>query len=195
MGRDIIIFDDEYTKSSEDLSSPLLVQQMVRQVRSLHPDDLRSFFESIFQKMTITSKEAMTEIMWTGLSTSEQQAFEMPYFGHRWSQASIHNALQAAFQQQPEGSAAHVRAGRTIRLADSGTSHFSAGVSTRGVTTRDNDEEVQALEEQFFSILRDAIHRAERSGPNGGAIRVNVQTSNAGVNTHNTDDPHLQRRL
>jgi restriction endonuclease Mrr len=44
-------------------SSPVLVQQLLRQTRQLSPSDLRKYFDGLFQRMTIASKEAMTEIM------------------------------------------------------------------------------------------------------------------------------------
>jgi hypothetical protein len=197
MGRDIVLYEDEYSKPSENSSSPLLVQQLVRQIRSLSPSDLRLYFESLFQHMSTSSKEAMTELMWTGLSTAEQQAFEMPYFGHRWAETSVYNALRDAFvpQEQPSPPGSFTtRSGRSLRLTDSTTSHFSAGISPRTMAV---DNEAHSLEEQFFAILRDAITRADRTATNtnGATVRVVARTANTGMNTHNTDDHHSQRLL
>lgn len=65
MGREICVFEDDIlelnTQKTED--APLLVASLVRQVRTLSPSDLKSFFDSLFSKMTTSSKEAITEIM------------------------------------------------------------------------------------------------------------------------------------
>jgi hypothetical protein len=125
------------------------------------------------------------------LNPSEQQAFEMPYFGHRWSENSIQTALSNAFvTNQVTTRELRVRRGRNLSLSDSMT-HFSGGVS-RGTTSRPPEmspgiSEAQELEEQFFSILRNAIVRAERNSP-GTNMRVNVHTSSSGTNTNNTQE-------
>lgn len=43
----------------------------------------------------------MTEILWSGLDPSEQEAFELPYFGQRWSDESITRAFNNAFVSRP----------------------------------------------------------------------------------------------
>jgi hypothetical protein len=57
--------------------------QLLRQTREMSSSDLKVFFEILFSRMTFSSKEAVTEIMWTGLTSSEQETFELPYYGHR----------------------------------------------------------------------------------------------------------------
>jgi hypothetical protein len=95
MGREIQIFDDD-TRSE---STPIAVANLLRETRQLSTTELKEFFEKMFGRMNPSSKEAMTEIMWTGLSQEEQQTFEMPYYGHRWSDASVISALQDAFSR------------------------------------------------------------------------------------------------
>ena len=76
MGVDIrVLFDD----SDEHMAvSTSQLAALVDGVRRLSGEDLKTYFEMLFCRMNSSSKEAMTQIMWTSLSTGEQHRFEMP---------------------------------------------------------------------------------------------------------------------
>ncbi len=80
MGQEIVSFDDDCDDSIQIAS----VSQLLRQTRGMSPANLKLYFEALFARMTTGSKEAVTEILWTGLNPAEQQSFEMPYFGQRY---------------------------------------------------------------------------------------------------------------
>lgn len=96
MGKEIRIYNDERNDSNET-GSTLMVANLLNDMRQLSTSELKEYFEKMFEIMNSTAKEAVTEIMWTKLSTEEQQTFEMPYFGHRWSENAINYALNNAF--------------------------------------------------------------------------------------------------
>jgi hypothetical protein len=78
MGKEIEYSEEWYEGLEQNIDqSPTIVAQLLRQARQLSPSDLRLYFESMFCRMTPTSKEAMTEIMWRGLTPGEQQCFEV----------------------------------------------------------------------------------------------------------------------
>ncbi|KAI8897007.1 hypothetical protein BC833DRAFT_595358 [Globomyces pollinis-pini] len=165
MGREIVLPDEDWNECVPNATHcPMNVQSLIRQAKELSPTDLRIYFEKLFSRMTASSKEAMTEIMWRGLTPGEQQCFEMPYFGHRWSDNSINSALHQAFlspTSEPDNTNRN-----TLRLSEN-VIHFSSGTTRQtvqgGATTRSTRSNSNELEDQFFAILRSAIMRSERS--------------------------------
>lgn len=86
MGKEIWTEEhDRFPKISGHLDSNKIqsLSRMLNEMRSLGPNELRMLFETLFSRMSAGSKEAMVEVLWAGLNVSEQQSFELPYFGSR----------------------------------------------------------------------------------------------------------------
>lgn len=182
MGREIIGMGDEdfdYRTSQKlnhlDQSKIQSISKILQEMKYFAPNELRMLFETMFSRMTVGSKEAMTELMWSGLSIEEQQSFELPYFGSRWSNDSISQAFANSFidrSQLPTGrdrgedrfrtrSGNGITGGRTRVLSDHTISHsFSGGISAstaRGTTTRiplPRNALSNAIEQELTSHVR-----------------------------------------
>jgi hypothetical protein len=140
----------DYHQEAQETSS-VQVAALLTETKNMSPEELKCYFEKLFSRMNPQAKEALTEILWVGLNPSEQQQFQMPYFGSRlelsltkrWSQDSITAALNNPFTQSTGVVSS------TQRRTFSGQSPLSSG------------REEQLLEDHFFTILREAIHRAD----------------------------------
>lgn len=101
MGREIPILsdsDEDTTSDSGEFASeqtaarrrnPVLVRRILSQAHQLTGEDLRDFLHGMLGRMTIPAKEAVTEILWSTLTSREQQLFDLPYFGLRWNQDHV----------------------------------------------------------------------------------------------------------
>lgn len=69
--------------SRQDDVPSISITSLLNETKKMSPSELKIYFEKLFTRMNTQAKEALTEIMWTGLNPTEQQAFQMPYFGSR----------------------------------------------------------------------------------------------------------------
>ncbi|KAJ3085374.1 hypothetical protein HK102_000061, partial [Quaeritorhiza haematococci] len=56
-------------------------EPLLRAVLTLSPSDFKRFLELLFSRMAITAKEAVTELLWASLSSTERDLFDMPVTG------------------------------------------------------------------------------------------------------------------
>lgn len=106
MGREIIVEEElegrRYGSARGhhlDRNSIKAISNILSELNGLRANELRMLFETLFSRMSVGSKEAMVEILWSQLSPGEQQSFELPYFGSRWSDESISHAFSNAFAE------------------------------------------------------------------------------------------------
>jgi hypothetical protein len=90
MGRDILKFpvDDR-----PPFDGPSNVRSTLENLGGMSSKDLKSYFELLFNSMTLEAKQAVAQILYTGLSNEERGPFYRPNL----SQNSIDIALQDAF--------------------------------------------------------------------------------------------------
>ncbi|KAJ3364610.1 hypothetical protein HDU91_002498 [Kappamyces sp. JEL0680] len=105
------------------------VSALLRQTRQLKADDLKLYFETLFSRMTTSSKEAVTEIMWTNYTVS-----------HTFSGG--------------------VSESRGTNTGDRGAGQIRTS-SNRSDRVGHNNH--SALEDEFFTMLREAIVRSDRN--------------------------------
>jgi hypothetical protein len=72
----------DYHQEPQDTAS-VQVAALLRETKKMNSEELKAYFEKLFSRMNPQAKEALTEILWVGLNPSEQQQFQMPYFGSR----------------------------------------------------------------------------------------------------------------
>lgn len=131
MGREIFV-DEEESQSGDGMAA------LISQIKCIPPQEIGLFFRTLLSQMSMTSREAVSELIWTSLTLGQQGAFEMPTNTNRWSERQITRALGRAF--------ANPRTEITTLLP--------------GLRRRPEDT---ILEDQFFTLLRNAIIRSERN--------------------------------
>ncbi|KAJ3320621.1 hypothetical protein HDV06_005139 [Boothiomyces sp. JEL0866] len=178
MGIQIRAFDDDQQSVGADMQE-MDIYQLLRETRALPKADLIDFFKLLFLKMNVQSKEAVAGILWMSLSSSEQQTFEMPYFGSRWSENSINLAFDNAFVPPLHAVAPRLEMSSPTRNLTMSryNSHFSSNFSggssipraiqtrrlSRNTTTAMSDDISITLIDMVSSVISSTMRRLDRS--------------------------------
>lgn len=88
MGQEIP-FQNEF-RTSEDL---------LHKTQQLDPLQLKQYLKSLIESMSPQAKQAIFQMVRTGLSTQEQALLSIPLSSLRWSDDDIDNAMSGAFRQ------------------------------------------------------------------------------------------------
>ncbi|EGF77858.1 hypothetical protein BATDEDRAFT_91289 [Batrachochytrium dendrobatidis JAM81] len=135
-----------YSPPPHNLTS---IRHLLSETRNLTVVDFKMYIHLLLGRMTMSAKEAITELLWSTLSPHQQQLFALPYFGNRWSDDEILQGLQSPWlsrTQQMHSNRELARVAATSRRGLDPTSHDSTAL---------NSQPARSFSGSVTSFLRD----------------------------------------